>query len=221
MAGVDIQMDEFGHDAFTDDDYSDTAPLLPPTDDTPFDTFTPPGGNLDVAETSFGGNNTEIDAYGNPMSFPEDVFEDPNHTPAWAASNLPSGLSEEDLADAEHTKALVDRWERERGKVQQNLEFASSKRGDLWLRWGNKWLLITNKNKPGEFLKPSTIKRYRVDVAKALGVHESTKLSPQDTKVLKKKRPANGRGVLDTTNSPDRRAWGDHYKGRNSCSDRG
>ena len=68
--------------------------------------------------------------------------------------------------------------------MQQNLEFASSTKGDLWLRWGNLWLLLTYKNKPGVFLAPSTIKRYRVDVAKALGVYESTSLSNQDTAVL-------------------------------------
>ena len=70
--------------------------------------------------------------------------------------------------------------------MQQNLEFASSTKNDLWLRWGNKWLLLTNKNKPGEFLAPSTIKRYRVDVAKALGVYKSNNLSSQDNAVLKK-----------------------------------
>ena len=64
--------------------------------------------------------------------------------------------------------------------MQQNLEFASSTKGDLWLRWGNRWLLLTNKNRPGEFLAPSTLKRYRVDVARALGVYKSTGLSPQD-----------------------------------------
>ena len=74
MAGVDIQMDEFGHNDFVDD----TAPLLPTTDDTSFDTFTPPattsrGDNVGAAETSFGGDNTEIDTYGNPMYFPDDT----------------------------------------------------------------------------------------------------------------------------------------------------
>ena len=64
--------------------------------------------------------------------------------------------------------------------MQQNLEFASSTKGDLWLRWGNRWLLLTNKDKPGEFLAPSTLKRYRVDVARALGVYKSTGLSPQN-----------------------------------------
>ena len=58
-----------------------------------------------------------------------------------------------------------------------NLEFASSAKGELWLRWGSRWLLLTNKNKPGEFLAASTLKRYGADVTKALGVYKSTSLS--------------------------------------------
>ena len=144
--------------------FADDIPLLDYTND---DTT---GGG---AETSF------IDP-------PEEVWEAQNETPSWAASSVPSGVSQEDLADAQHTKALVDRWQIERGGVQQNLEFASSTKGDLWLRWGNRWLLLTNKNKHGEFLAASTIKRYRVDVAKALGVYKSNNLSSQDNAVLKK-----------------------------------
>ena len=139
----------------------------------PLDVYTPPDTTGGGAETSF------IDP-------PEDVWEAQNEMPSWAASSVPSGVCQEDLADAQHTKSLVDRWQRERGEVQQNLEFASSTKGDLWLRWGKKWLLLTNKNKPGQFLAPSTIKRYSVDVAKALGVYKSTNLSPQDDAVLKK-----------------------------------
>ena len=71
--GADIQMDEFGHT-----DTSDTTTLLPTADETPFDTYTPPattfrGDNVGEAETSFGGDNTEIDTYGNPMDFPYDT----------------------------------------------------------------------------------------------------------------------------------------------------
>ncbi|KAK3800362.1 hypothetical protein RRG08_052747 [Elysia crispata] len=139
----------------------------------PLDVYTPPEATGGYADTSF-------------IEPPEDVLEAQNEKPSWAASSVPSGVSQEDLADAQHTKALVDRWQRERGEVQQNLEFASSKKGDLWLRWGNKWLLLTSKIKPGEFLAPSTIKRYRVDVAKALGVYKSNNLSSQDNAVLKK-----------------------------------
>ncbi|KAK3766884.1 hypothetical protein RRG08_040407 [Elysia crispata] len=76
-----------------------------------------------------------------------------NETPSWAASSVPSGVSQEDLADAQQTEALVDR-------------------------------------------------RYRVDVAKALGVYKSTGLSPQDAAELKKSRPAGGQGGLGHRNSP-------------------
>ena len=86
--------------------------------------------------------------------------------------------------------------------MQQNLEFASSTKGDLWLRWGEKWLLLSNKNKPGEFLAPSTIKRYRVDVAKALGVYKSTNLSPQDDAVLKKTDQQVGEAASDIETAP-------------------
>ena len=109
--------------------------------------------------------------------FDDDIWEAPDDTPSWAASSVPSGVSQEDLADAEQTKALLDRWRKERGEVR--------KKGDLWLRWGDRWLLLTKKNKPGEFLATSTLKKYRVDVAKALGVYESTGHSHQDAAVLK------------------------------------
>ena len=115
---------------------------------------------------------------------PDDIWEAPDDTPSWSTSSVPLGLSQEDLAGAKQTTALVDRWRKERGEVQQNLEFASSTKGDLWLRWGSRWLLLTKKNIPEEFLAPSTLKRYGVNVTKALGVYESTSLSNQDTAVL-------------------------------------
>ena len=104
----------------------------------------------------------------------------PDATPSWAVSSVPSGISQEDLADKQQAEALVNRWrrERERGEVQANLEFASSTKGELWLRWGSRWLLLTYKNNPKELLAPSTIERkYLTNVAKALGVDkESTRL---------------------------------------------
>ena len=81
------------------------------------------------------------------------------------------------------------------GEVQQNLEFVSSTKRELWLRWRRKWLLLTNKNRPGVFLKPSTLKRYGVDVTKALGVHESTGLSRQAVADLNRADQKIGRGV--------------------------
>ena len=152
---------------------NEVSPVRFADDYIPLDVYTPPEATGGYADTSF-------------IEPPEDVLEAQNEKPSWAASSVPSGVSQEDLADAQHTKALVNRWQRERGEVQQNLEFVSSKKGDLWLRWGEKWLLLTNKNKPGEFRAPSTIKRYRVDVAKALGVYKSNNLSSQDNAVLKK-----------------------------------
>ena len=160
------------------------------TDETPLIDFTRRNDNITgSAETSF-------------ITRTEDVWEAQNETPSWAASSVPSGVSQEDHADAQHTKALVDRWQRERGEVQQNLEFASSTKGDLWLRWGKKWLLLTNKNKPGEFLAPSTIKRYRVDVAKALGVYKSTGLSTQDSADLNKAKQQVGEAASDIETAP-------------------
>ena len=102
---------------------NEVSPVRFADDYIPLDVYTPPEATGGYADTSF------IDP-------PEDVLEAQNETPSWAASSVPSGVSQEDLAGAQHTKALVDRWQRERGEVQQNLEFASSTKNDLWLRWG-------------------------------------------------------------------------------------
>ena len=72
------------------------------TDETPLIDFTRDDNITGSAETSF-------------ITPTEDVWEAQNETPSWAASSVPSGVSQEDLADAQHTKALVDRWQRERG----------------------------------------------------------------------------------------------------------
>ena len=61
-----------------------------------------------------------------------------------------------------------------------NLEFASTKGGELWLRWGDRWLLLTSERRPGDFLAPSTLQTYYgADVAKALGVYDNAHLSRQ------------------------------------------
>ncbi len=106
----------------------------------------------------------------------DDTWEVPDEMPSWADSSIPSGISQEDLADKQQTEALIDRWWRERGEVQANLEFTSSAKGEFWLRWGSKWLLLTHKNRPGEFLSTSTLKKYGIDVTKVLGVYKSTSL---------------------------------------------
>ncbi|KAK3746044.1 hypothetical protein RRG08_065210 [Elysia crispata] len=74
------------------------------TDETPLIDYTP-----EVTITAGGGAETSF------ITPPEDVWEAQNETPSWVASSVPSGVSQEDLADAQHTKALVDRWQRERG----------------------------------------------------------------------------------------------------------
>ncbi|KAK3763798.1 hypothetical protein RRG08_065761 [Elysia crispata] len=97
MAGVDIQMDDFGH--------TDTAPLLPTTDDIPLDNYTPPGAtgggdNIDVAETSFGGNNTDIDTYGKPIGLPDVPTSEPDMIAGDNIENLRAELKYGTLEEA-------------------------------------------------------------------------------------------------------------------------
>jgi len=77
----------------------------------------------------------------------EDTWETTSDSPAWAyGDDVPAGVPKENLASPLATRNLVDRWQRERGKVGANSKFASSVGGELWLRWGRRWLLLTNKN---------------------------------------------------------------------------
>ena len=161
----DMSLDEFAHNDARDDYIDDET------------SFTIQSGIDDEASYDTQGGIGDTTAG-------DETWEVPNETPSWAASSVPSGISQEELADGNQTQAILDRWGRERGEVQQNLEFVSSTKGELWVRWGRKWLLLTNKNRPGVFLKPSTLKRYGVDVTKALGVHESTGLSRQEVAAL-------------------------------------
>ncbi|KAK3791049.1 hypothetical protein RRG08_010453 [Elysia crispata] len=71
------------------------------TDETPLIDFT-----RDDNITAGGGAETSF------ITPPEDVWEAQNETPSWAASSVPSGVSQENLADAQQTEALVDRWRR-------------------------------------------------------------------------------------------------------------
>ena len=104
----------------------------------------------------------------------------PNSSPSWAQADIPAGISSDNLAIQEQTEALKDQWRRERGLIGENLEFASTGRGELWLRWRDRWLLLINKSRPGEFLAPSTLQRYySADITKALGIHDDTRLSRQ------------------------------------------
>ena len=83
------------------------APRPPPADDIPLDTFTPPGAtgggdNVfgDVAETSFGGDTRDIDAYGNPMYFPDPPFGEPSMIAGDNIGNLRNELNSGTLEDA-------------------------------------------------------------------------------------------------------------------------
>ena len=60
----------------------------------------------------------------------------PKSLPSWAQADIPAGISSDDLVTQEQIEALKDRWLRERGLIGGNLEFASTNRGELWLRWG-------------------------------------------------------------------------------------
>ena len=114
-----------------------------------------------------------------------ETLEVPNEVPEWADSGVPSVINKDELGNTEQTEALVERWRNERGELVANLQFHSSVNGDLWLRWGSKWLLLTYKSRTGDFLAPSTIQRYYgVDVAKALGVYESTNLNREAVTAL-------------------------------------
>ena len=134
-----------------------------------------------MADVEF--NNPTYDPEGDdPLddSFqPEDqeTWVVPNSSLSWAQADIPAGISSDDLATPEQTEALKDRWQRERGPIGVDLEFASTDRDELWLRWGDRRLLLMNKRRPEEFLAPSTLQRYYgADVAKALGVHDETRL---------------------------------------------
>jgi len=148
MAGIDLDMDDFGEDVNdVNNADDDTENLLPPEE-----------------ETSF------IDG---------ESWEASNETPSWARDGVPSGLLQEDIADAQTRDDLVEQWRSELGiaDAQPPSEFVASTRGDLWVRQGNAWLLLTHKNRPGQFLAASTLRRYGANVTKALGVHERSSLS--------------------------------------------
>ena len=50
---------------------------------------------------------------------------------------------------------------------------------------GDRWVLLTNKSRPGEFLAPSTLQRYySANIAKVLGIHDDTRLSHQARECL-------------------------------------
>ncbi|KAK3775674.1 hypothetical protein RRG08_049853 [Elysia crispata] len=106
-------MPYFEFEGRPDDDVSSGHPdaaasLPPPVDDIPLDTFTPPeatggGDNVftdEVAETSFGGDNRDIDSYGNPMYFPDTPMGEPGMIAGDNIENLWNELNYGTLEDA-------------------------------------------------------------------------------------------------------------------------
>ena len=125
------------------------------------------------------GDNDEVTSV-DPQPEDQGALEVPNSSPSWAQADIPAIISSDDLATTDQTEALKNRWQGEWGKINVGLEFASTSKGDLWLRWGDKRLLVMYKNRPGEFLTPSKIHRYYgADVAKVLGVLGDPQLSSQ------------------------------------------
>ena len=73
------------------------------------------------------------------------------------------------MVDRHQTDALVDRRQKDRGELQEHLEFGSSTKCKFWLQWRRKWLLLTNKKETSTFLALSTVRWLcEADVAKAL-----------------------------------------------------
>ena len=131
------------------------------------DEDTPLIGDGGEDETSFGGDSGGAIA--------------PNIDPTWSDTGVPAGLGREDLAGFQETETRVGEWRANLGlreEVGPKPEFVASNKGELWVRWGGRWLLLTYANRPREFLAASTLlRRYGADVAKFLGVHGRSKLS--------------------------------------------
>lgn len=109
------------------------------------------------------------------------LWETTTDIPSWAGGEeVPTGLQKEELATREQTRALVERWQREVSKqgLQADLEFRSSTRGDLWVKWGGRWLLLTWKNRPSQFLSPGTLERHGIQFSRALGVASEKQTLP-------------------------------------------
>lgn len=104
------------------------------------------------------------------------VLEFDNQGPSWAqCENMPTGLFKENMADTNATQRLVRKWSKALGVQgpRVNLQFLSSTQGDLWVRWGKHWKLLTWKNNPAKFISPSTILKQKgggVNFARALGI---------------------------------------------------
>ena len=116
----------------------------------------------DTGETDFGGGDETEPLLGEATGGVE---------PSWAVD--PPDLGEDEMASSTETDKLVQRWKDEMAEyeMQPELEFRAARDGRLWLRWGRRWLLLTNERDRGRFLSVSTLRRrYGVDVLRALGV---------------------------------------------------
>ena len=74
-----------------------------------------------------------------------------NQNPSWAQSrDIPDTMTEDQVTTREATELLVKQWESMRSKIgiHANLQFSSSTRGDLWVKWGTRWVLLTYKHNP-------------------------------------------------------------------------
>ena len=92
---------------------------------------------------------------------------------------MPDVLYEGDLASNDYQDSVVARFTAERSKYTRpaRLEFKASKTGDLWVKWGRAWKLLTWKNDPKKFLSRPSNEKYGINLAQALGV------SPQESVV--------------------------------------
>ena len=87
----------------------------------------------DEEETGFMDNFDEMD-------------EIPSTMPPWAGgAEMPDGLDEENLASNDDRDRVVARFEAEQSKYSRpaNLEFKVAKSGELWVKWGRDWKLLT------------------------------------------------------------------------------
>ena len=110
----------------------------------------------DTGETDFGGGDETEPLLGEATGGVE---------PSWAVD--PPDLGEDEMASSTETDKLVQRWKDEMAEyeMQPELEFRAARDGRLWLRWGRRWLLLTNERDRGRFLFVSTLRsRYGVDV---------------------------------------------------------
>jgi hypothetical protein len=136
-------------------------------------------GDAGVPDTDYGEEET---SFINEDSTSEEPWVTPNELPSWARDGVPSGLDKQNVADYQSRKELVERWRKELGVTEATpSEFVASSKGDLWVRQGRSWLLLTHKNRPGTFLARSTLAKYGADVMRALGIHERSRLSKKNS----------------------------------------